>query len=95
MKVYVDKSAVCYQLEKQATRDGQPRAIRRAKKIVEEFPVDDVRRVIYCKDCSHWNKDKTRIDICVEKTACCRWFTRQGNYIETSEHDFCSYATHP
>lgn len=39
---YVSKRAVCYQLDKRATIDGQPRAIRRAMRIVQEFPSADV-----------------------------------------------------
>ena len=42
MADYIDRDAVCYQLEKQATVDGQPRAIRRARRIVAEFPAADV-----------------------------------------------------
>lgn len=34
----IDGDIVCYQLEKQATIDGQPRAIRRARKIVADAP---------------------------------------------------------
>lgn len=34
----IDADIVCYQLEKQATIDGQPRAIRRARKIVADAP---------------------------------------------------------
>lgn len=34
----IDADALCYQLSKQETIDGQPRAIRRARKIVMEFP---------------------------------------------------------
>lgn len=34
----IDADAVCYQLEKQATIDGQPRAIRRARRIVADAP---------------------------------------------------------
>lgn len=40
---YIEREAVCYQLAKQATIDGQPRAIKRAAKIVEDFPAADVR----------------------------------------------------
>lgn len=42
---FISREAVCYQLAKQATIDGQPRAIRRAAKIVEDFPAADVRPV--------------------------------------------------
>lgn len=34
----IDADEVCYQLEKQATIDGQPRAIRRARRIVADAP---------------------------------------------------------
>lgn len=45
MTDYISREAVCYQLEKQETIDGQPRAIRRAAKIVANFPAADVRPV--------------------------------------------------
>ena len=41
-KEYIEREALCYQLEKQATIDGQPRAIKRATKIVANFPAADV-----------------------------------------------------
>ena len=41
-KEYIEREAVCYQLEKQETIDGQPRAIRRARRIVEDYPAADV-----------------------------------------------------
>lgn len=44
-KEHIEREAVCYQLAKQATIDGQPRAIKRAAKIVENFPAADVRPV--------------------------------------------------
>ena len=50
-KEYIEREAVCYQLAKQATIDGQPRAIKRAAKIVADFPAADVRPVVRCKDC--------------------------------------------
>lgn len=45
MADYIEREAVCYQLAKQATIDGQPRAIRRAGKIVANFPAADVAHV--------------------------------------------------
>ena len=42
MAEYIEREAVCYQLAKQATIDGQPRAIKRAAKIVADFPAADV-----------------------------------------------------
>ena len=46
MTEYIEREALCYQLEKQETIDGQPRAIRRARRIVEDFPAADVRPVV-------------------------------------------------
>lgn len=46
MADYISREAVCYQLAKQATIDGQPRAIKRAAKIVADFPAADVRPVV-------------------------------------------------
>ena len=45
MSDYISREAVVYQLAKQATIDGQPRAIKRAAKIVADFPAADVREV--------------------------------------------------
>lgn len=42
MNEYIEREAICYQLEKQESIDGQPRAIRRARRIVESFPAADV-----------------------------------------------------
>lgn len=47
MSEYIDRDAVCYQLEKQESIDGQPRAIRRARRIVADFPAADVRPVVH------------------------------------------------
>lgn len=58
MPDYIEREAVCYQLAKQATIDGQPRAIRRAAKIVADFPAADVRPVVTCADCKHWARIK-------------------------------------
>lgn len=96
MSDYIDRQLVCYQLAKRATVDGQPRAIRRAARIVEEFPASDVRNVVYCKDCAHWDAghqtpDKTG----GSPVAYCSWFSRQGAQIQTSSNDFCSYGCAP
>lgn len=42
MNDYISREEVCYQLAKQATIDGQPRAIKRAAKIVADSPAADV-----------------------------------------------------
>lgn len=42
MDEYIERDAICYQLEKQESIDGQPRAIRRARRIVADFPAADV-----------------------------------------------------
>ena len=44
-KEYIEREAVCYQLFKQTTIDGHPRAIKRAAKIVADFPAADVAPV--------------------------------------------------
>lgn len=49
MAEYIDRDAVCYQLEKQESIDGQPRAIRRARRIVANFSAADVRPVVKAK----------------------------------------------
>lgn len=42
---YISREDVCLQLEKQESIDGQPRAIRRARRIVADFPAADVEPV--------------------------------------------------
>ena len=54
-KEYIEREAICYQLEKQESIDGQPRAIRRARRIVANFPAADVVPVVRCKDCEYWD----------------------------------------
>ena len=75
MAEYIEREAVCYQLAKQATIDGQPRAIKRAAKIVANFPVAAVRPVVLCKDCIYYYCE-----------TCSRW--ADGTYMKPN--DFCS-----
>lgn len=53
MADYIEREALCYQLAKQATIDGQPRAIRRAAKIVADFPAADVIPSSDFRDCKN------------------------------------------
>ena len=64
MAEYIDREMAVYRLAKQATIDGQPRAIRRAMRIIQEFPAADVAPVkhgkwiwddegYYCSECFH------------------------------------------
>lgn len=55
-KEYISREDVCLQLEKQESIDGQPRAIRRARRIVAEFPAADVVPVVRCGECVHWER---------------------------------------
>lgn len=57
MAEYIEREAICYQLEKQESIDGQPRAIRRARRIVADFPATDVVPVVRCKDCKYRHDD--------------------------------------
>lgn len=65
---YVSKRAVCYQLDKRATVDGQPRAIRRAMRIVQEFPSADVQPVRH----GRWTKMDMHKGIEQYKCSVCR-----------------------
>lgn len=51
MSDFISREAVVYQLAKQATIDGQPRAIKRAAKIVADFPAADVASGRDYRDC--------------------------------------------
>ena len=75
---YIEREALCYQLEKQATIDGQPRAIRRAARIVADFPAADVRPVVR----GTWEEDCVGAAIC---SAC-------GEFaFETNTHHLCGW----
>lgn len=92
MSDYIDRDQLCYGLEKIATVDGQPRAIRRAKRFVEMFPSSDVRKIGFCKDCSHWDVINKHLDTSGNVISGCTWFSRNGNtVIYTSTGDFCSF----
>lgn len=91
MSEYIDRDCVCYSLEKIATIDSQPRAIRRAIKFVEEFPASDVRKVGVCHDCGHWDIVNRHLDTSGNYIANCKWFSRNNNGIQTSSGDFCSF----
>ena len=80
---YISRDAVCYQLKKQESIDGQPSAIRRARRIVAEFPATDVRPVVTCGECIYWEPaSPTRIS-----GNCNRSFD-----IPAWANDFCSYG---
>ena len=83
MAEYIEREAVCYQLAKQESIDRQPRAIRRARRIVAEFPAADVVEVVRCKDCEYsveaWVNEKGFL-IC----------TASG--MDITGDDYCSYG---
>lgn len=58
MTEYIEREAICYQLEKQESIDGQPRAIRRARRIVADFPAADVVPVVR----GRWEWDEHGVD---------------------------------
>lgn len=78
MAEYIERDALCYQLEKQATIDGQPRAIKRAIKIVANFPAADVveRKPLpedveeLVKDLYAFSKECTDSDMCRDCQLC-------------------------
>ena len=76
MAEYIEREAVCYQLAKQATIDGQPRAIKRAAKIVADFPAADVRPVVR----GHWEY----ISFMIVKCSNC-----QETFQELAGDNFC------
>lgn len=80
MAEYIDRDAVCYQLQKQSMIDGQPRAIRRAAKIVAAFQAADVVEVVRCKDCINHRQ-----------SGLCEGWSRYGT-INTTDDAFCSYG---
>lgn len=60
MAEYIERDAICYQLEKQESIDGQPRAIRRARRIVADFPAADVVPVRH----GRWIEQPHDFDLC-------------------------------
>lgn len=88
-KEYIEREAICYQLEKQESIDGQSRAIRRARRIVADFPAADVVPVVRCGECK-WFQINMRQDGYLPKGVpeceCRHWC---GACDPT---DFCSYG---
>lgn len=83
MAEYIEREAVCYQLEKQESIDGQPRAIRRARRIVADFPAADVVPVVRCGECEY------RKDARVNKKG---FLICPASGMEITDHDYCSYG---
>lgn len=92
MSEYLDRDLLVYNMQKMASIDGQPRAFRRAIKLVELFPKSDVYNATPCQFCCHWDILNDHLDNEGNIIAKCAWFSRQGNYIETSSKDFCSFG---
>ena len=94
MAEYIEREAVCYRLEKQESIDGQPRAIRRARRIVADFHAADVRPVVLCRDCDNWNEwdSAGRKSFGNYRCSCAYWTVEDGPTYYTAETDFCSYA---
>lgn len=60
---------------------------------VEDFPAADVREVVHCKDCGHWNrKHQQTAKWSRDKVAMCAWWSRSYGTIQTTTNDFCSYG---
>ena len=67
MDEYISREDVCLQLEKQESIDGQPRAIRRARRIVANSPAADVRPVVrgkWVRLDMHKGMEQFRCSIC-------------------------------
>lgn len=89
-KEYIERDALCYQLAKQATIDGQPRAIRRAAKIVADFPAADVRSVVTCGKCKYGKYTGTEW-FCDKHSGHADKFGEDASYHEYhSKHWFCA-----
>lgn len=64
-----------------------------AYQFIRGFPAADVRPVVLCKDCGHWNKENQHPSKWSrDSVAMCAWFSRNYGTIETSEGDWCSYG---
>ena len=62
-------------------------------KYLQSIPAADVRPVVMCKDCGHWNKENQHPSKRSRNSvAMCAWFSRNYGTIETSEGDWCSYG---
>jgi hypothetical protein len=62
-------------------------------KYLQSIPAADVRHVVMCKDCGHWNKENQHPSKRSRNSvAMCAWFSRNYGTIETSEGDWCSYG---
>lgn len=92
MSEYLDRDILVYNLEKLSYQDRQTRAIKRAIRLVELFPASDVYKAVPCRFCCHWDVLNDHLDNEGNIIAKCDWFSRQGNFIETSSKDFCSFG---
>lgn len=60
---------------------------------IDDIPSADVRSVVMCKDCGHWNKENQHPSKRSRNSvAMCAWFSRNYGTIETSDGDWCSYG---
>lgn len=89
-KEFVQKDLVLYALAKQETIDGQPRAIRRAKKIVGGFPASDVVEVVRCRDCIHLS-GVTKGGVFFRCDRYDKW-QDESNRVYMPLNGFCSYG---
>ena len=60
---------------------------------LNSIPAADVRPVVMCRDCGHWEHERQQIArFGGHKIATCTWWSRNYGTIQTSEGDYCSYG---
>lgn len=94
MAEYVEREKVCKLIENMA--DGYKYLEVPTQYVldkVKSIPAADVRPVVLCRDCGHWNKENQhQSKRSGDSVAMCAWFSRNYGTIETSEGDWCSYG---
>ena len=64
------------------------------KEEIEAIKAADVRPVVLCKDCDHWNEwdHVGRETLGNFRCSCAYWSHEDGPIYYTGENDFCSYG---
>ena len=62
--------------------------------IVNSVPAADVRPVVLCRECDHWNEwdHVGRETLGNFRCSCAYWSNENGPIYYTGENDFCSYG---
>lgn len=94
MAEYIDRDAALALLtdDREVCADSKEE-LKYIREDIRFIQAADVRPVVLCKDCGHWNKENQHPSKWSRNSvAMCAWFSRNFGTIETSEGDWCSYG---